>query len=136
MQLYEVVWSQGKVLLLDKIMAEDHRQVDRVWQATAGVGRKRMKRGILAYRAAYPDIRFTVEAISAVQDEDKVFVYWTASGTNTGPIREQPPSGKQVHFAGISLLSFDSAAQIYESLVFRQAPEDEIRYLIAAQGNM
>jgi hypothetical protein len=39
-------------------MAEDHQQVDQVWQGdNAGGGRKRMKRGILAYRAAYPDIK-------------------------------------------------------------------------------
>jgi hypothetical protein len=56
-QLYEDVWSQGRVLLLDSIMAEEHQQVDRVWQATAGGGRRRMKRGVLAYRAAYPDIK-------------------------------------------------------------------------------
>lgn len=56
-QLYEDVWSQGRVLLLDSIMAEDHQQLDRVWQATAGGSRRRMKRGVLAYRAAYPDIK-------------------------------------------------------------------------------
>jgi hypothetical protein len=57
LQLYEDVWSQGRVLLLDSIMAEDHQQLDRVWQASAGGGRRRMKRGVLAYRAAYPDIK-------------------------------------------------------------------------------
>jgi hypothetical protein len=57
LQLYEDVWSQGRVLLLDSIMAEEHQQLDRVWQATAGGGRRRMKRGVLAYRAAYPDIK-------------------------------------------------------------------------------
>lgn len=56
-QLYEEVWSQGRIRLLDAIMDEQHAQVDRVWQGTAGVGRRRMKRGILAYRAAYPDIQ-------------------------------------------------------------------------------
>jgi hypothetical protein len=56
LQLYEDVWSQGKVLLLNKIMAEEHAQLDRIWQDKPGVGRQRMKRGILAYRKAYPDI--------------------------------------------------------------------------------
>jgi hypothetical protein len=56
-QLYEDVWSQGRVLLLDSIMAEEHQQLDRVWQTSAGGGRRRMKRGVLAYRAAYPDIK-------------------------------------------------------------------------------
>jgi hypothetical protein len=59
-QLYEEAWSTPRgVLLLEDIMSEDHQQVDQVWQGAqqARGGRKRMKRGILAYRAAYPDIK-------------------------------------------------------------------------------
>lgn len=58
-QLYEEAWSKPHgVLLLDDIMAEEHEQIDQVWQGnTPGIGRKRMKRGILVYRSAYPDIQ-------------------------------------------------------------------------------
>lgn len=132
-----------------------------------------MKRGILAYRAAYPDIKFEVLCVSVAQHQYphkapvsdsstthgssdgassmagsdtagsnspssgsghasraggggsheqtdaaaglvsaqqqsgeqeqpccSVFVHWAASGTNLGPIREAPPSGKQVSFTG------------------------------------
>jgi hypothetical protein len=45
----------------------------------------------------------------------------SASGTNTGPIRDQPPSGQRVDFAGITLVAFNEAGQIAESLVFRCA---------------
>eukprot|EP00775_Hariotina_reticulata_P002228 gene2228-2541_t len=134
-QLYEDVWSQGQVLLLNNIMAEEHVQVDRVWQQTAGVGRRRMKRGILAYRAAYPDIKFTVEDAAVVPGSRKVFVYWSAAGTNTGYIREQPPTGKRIEFSGISLLEFDAAGQLQQSLVFRQAPEDEKRYFLSLNSS-
>jgi len=38
-------------------MTDDHRQLDVVWQpSNQGGGRRRLKRGILAYRSAYPDI--------------------------------------------------------------------------------
>jgi hypothetical protein len=40
-------------------------QVDAVWQTAPGVGRDRMKRGILAYRAAYPDIRCAAAQLAA-----------------------------------------------------------------------
>jgi hypothetical protein len=58
-QLYEAAWSSGDIRLLDAIMEEDHRQLDVVWQPGDGGsgGRRRLKRGILAYRAAYPDIK-------------------------------------------------------------------------------
>lgn len=46
--------------MLNEIMAKDHVQVDCVWQAAPGAAdRRRMARGILAYRAAYPDIRYS-----------------------------------------------------------------------------
>lgn len=58
LQYYEEVWSRGRVLLLDNIMAEEHEQHDCVWQpGRVGTGRRVMKRGILAYRQAYPDLR-------------------------------------------------------------------------------
>lgn len=43
----------------------------------------------------------------------------TASGTNTGPIRDQPPSGKRMEFAGMTLMRFNAAGKIQQSLVFR-----------------
>ncbi|GBF96381.1 hypothetical protein Rsub_09180 [Raphidocelis subcapitata] len=134
-QLYEEAWSKGRVKLLDAILSEDHSQVDAVWQPGAGGGgRRRLRRGILAYRAAYPDLKFTVEDVAAVEGADKVFVSWRAAGTNTGPIRDQPPSGRRVEFRGITLLSFDAEGRIQESAVFRQAPEDEARYFTGGAG--
>jgi hypothetical protein len=43
----------------------------------------------------------------------------SASGTNTGPIREQPPTGKAVSFQGVSRLRFNPEGQIQASYVFR-----------------
>ncbi|KAJ9531048.1 hypothetical protein QJQ45_000942 [Haematococcus lacustris] len=57
LQLYEVVWSQGKVW---QPPAPEPSSSSSSSSSTGG--RQRLKRGILAYRAAYPDIRFTVLA--------------------------------------------------------------------------
>lgn len=123
----------GRVTLLDTIMSEEHEQHDMVWQpGRVGAGRRVMKRGILAYRAAYPDLKFEVlhaaccdtpaqhasPAASLQHQQDSgsseqgsagpsVFVRWHATGTNLGPVREQPPTGNKVSFAGISQLCFD-----------------------------
>jgi len=43
----------------------------------------------------------------------------TASGTNTGNIRDQPPSGQHVQFSGVTLVRFNAAGQIQQSIVFR-----------------
>ncbi|GFR49366.1 hypothetical protein Agub_g11392, partial [Astrephomene gubernaculifera] len=62
---YQDVWSEGRVLRLNAIMAEDHQQHDMIWQPhRVGAGRRAMKRGIIAYRRAYPDLVFQVYDMS------------------------------------------------------------------------
>lgn len=134
-QYYEEVWSQGRVLLLNTIMAESHQQHDVVWQpGRVGQGRRAMKRGILAYRAAYPDLVFTVTDASYSEDSNCVYVSWSAQGTNLGPIRGQPPTHQVTAFSGISRLQFDEAGHIAASYVFRQSPADEARYFLGQAG--
>ena len=59
-QLYECAWSEGQVRLLDQIMAEDHRQLDMVWQVRmcmsplAGMRLRTCWPGPPAVRAAPP----------------------------------------------------------------------------------
>ena len=144
--LYARAWSQGDVGLLDAIMAPDHVQNDAVWQpaaADAGAqsnqGRERMRRGIAGYRRAYPDVRFEVLEAAAVRAPGprlwRVFVHWRAAGTNLGPIRNQPPTGKRAEFGGVTVATVlvDSAlsAQLLRSDVYRQAPADEAAYFLA-----
>ncbi|PNH08061.1 hypothetical protein TSOC_005412, partial [Tetrabaena socialis] len=128
------VWSTPKgVQILAEIMSEDHEQNDMVWQpASPTIGMRKMKRGILAYRLAYPDLIFTINHLSCCEDSQNVFVSWTARGTNLGPIREQPPTLKVSHFSGITRLLFNAEDRIQASFVFRQAPADEATYFLAA----
>jgi steroid delta-isomerase-like uncharacterized protein len=55
------------------------------------------------YRAGFPDLQMTADDI--VAEGDKVVVRWTARGTNTGPLMNMPPSGKQATVTGISILT-------------------------------
>ncbi|GIL79640.1 hypothetical protein Vretimale_12340 [Volvox reticuliferus] len=128
---YADVWSQGRLLNLNTIMAEGHEQHDMVWQPNrVGLGRKNMKRGILAYRSAYPDLAFRVQDITYSEQTHSVFVAWTARGTNLGFIRDQPPTQEVAEFAGISHLIFDDNNQIKASFVYRQASVGEARYFL------
>ena len=57
------------MLVLDTMMHEDHEQHDVIWQKDrVGMGRRTMKRGILAYRAAYPDLRFAVNSAACGEE--------------------------------------------------------------------
>jgi len=77
-RLYEEVWSRGNVRALGQIMAPDHAQHDVCYQPAPALGRERMVRGVLAYRAAYPDIAFAVQEAAAVESGAAVFVHWCA----------------------------------------------------------
>jgi hypothetical protein len=61
---------------------------------------------------------------------DRVFVSWSAAGTNLGRIGDRPPSGARTEFAGVTLLTFDADGKICESQVWRQAPADEAAYFL------
>ncbi|HYE94859.1 MAG TPA: ester cyclase [Rubricoccaceae bacterium] len=52
------------------------------------------------YRAAFPDLRFTVDDVIA--EGDRLAVRWTATGRNDGPLLGMPASGRRATWAGVS----------------------------------
>jgi predicted ester cyclase len=59
---------------------------------------------VSGYRAAFPDLKVTLDDV--IVEGDKVAGRWTASGANTGPLMGMPPTGKQATISGISILTF------------------------------
>jgi predicted ester cyclase len=64
-------------------------------------GIEELKHYILMYRAAFPDIRDTVEEI--VAEGDKVVVRWTSRATHQGEFMGVAPTGTHVTFTGMRL---------------------------------
>ena len=101
-QLYEDIFSQGKMALIDEIFDTDYVNHD-----TSGPpeGWPRGKQGFHAvagsYRTAIPDITFTIE--EQVAEADRVVTRWTARGTNTGSLAGLPPTGKTAVVRGMSI---------------------------------
>jgi steroid delta-isomerase-like uncharacterized protein len=58
-----------------------------------------IRRYVAAYRAAFPDIRVTVE--DQLAEEDKVATRWTARGTHLGKFLGLAPTGDEVTVSGI-----------------------------------
>jgi steroid delta-isomerase-like uncharacterized protein len=55
--------------------------------------REGVKRTIASYRAAFPDLAFTVE--DAFATDDKVVLRWSAEGTFENEFMGQPPTGEK-----------------------------------------
>jgi steroid delta-isomerase-like uncharacterized protein len=53
---------------------------------------------IVGFRAAFPDVHFTVEDMFG--DHERVAVRWRLTGTQTGTFRGKPPTGKHVTVTG------------------------------------
>jgi steroid delta-isomerase-like uncharacterized protein len=62
-------------------------------------GPEGIKRYVAAYRAAFPDLRVTVE--DQLAEEDKVVTRWTVRGTHSGEFLGLAPTGDEVTVSGI-----------------------------------
>jgi steroid delta-isomerase-like uncharacterized protein len=94
-------FSSGDVAAVDDLYAAD--VVDHSPAVpNQAPGREGIKQIVTFFRAAYPDLAFTVEDLIA--DGDKVASRWTARGTNTGAFMGMPPTGKQVTIPGILIV--------------------------------
>ncbi|HEV3505058.1 MAG TPA: ester cyclase, partial [Actinomycetes bacterium] len=64
-------------------------------------GRRQFQQVIEAWRAAFPDVRSTVE--EQVAEGDRVVTRWTARGTHTGDFQGMVPTGRSFTLTGITI---------------------------------
>jgi steroid delta-isomerase-like uncharacterized protein len=104
-QFYEEVWNKGNVDLAFEVFAEDYIRHD--LRPTKALPGPEGQRKIAAdFRAAFPDLEFTVDLILA--EGDLVTGRWTARGTNTGSWGGVEPTGKPAQFSGVNIFRFSN----------------------------
>jgi steroid delta-isomerase-like uncharacterized protein len=109
---FEEVWNQGKLELIEELVDPNYISND---PNNPGVrGPDGIRRLVLAYRAAFPDVRFTVE--DQIAEGDQVVTRWTARGTHQGPLMGLPATGKQATVTGITI-SRISGGKVIEDIV-------------------
>ena len=96
---YAEVWNTGNVSDLDAIMNSDYTYHSNKLPAVNGIDG--MKKVIISFRTAYPDLKLIVE--DELFSENAVAGRWHITGTNTGT-GEMPPTGKSVDFWGIAII--------------------------------
>ena len=112
-RFYEEVVSQGRLEVLDEIVAEDG--TDSAVPAAGGGGRAGFVQHITWLRSAVEGVTATVT--DTVAEDDRVVVYWTIEGVQRGEVFGAPPSGRRFVGQSISTIRFrDGRIVEYEVL--------------------
>ncbi len=96
---FEEVWNQGNLSVIDEILSPEytgHAPPESVKSS------EEFKELVMKYRAALPDIHFTIEEMEAVGD--KVITRWTSSGTHNGDLMGITATGKRTTTTGITIM--------------------------------
>ncbi len=101
-RMYEEVWNEGRLDVVDDICAPDYRGVGPYGDEH---GPDAVKRGVAARRAAFPDIQVTIEDL--LVDGDRVAARLTFEGTHQGSFQGIEATGKRVAWSGIWIYRVD-----------------------------
>ena len=83
-RIYEEMWNQGKPALAVEI-----------FERPAGV-----ERFVSGFLESFPDLQHTVEGM--IEEADQVVVKFSAHGTHAGPWLGFAPTGKSIHYTGVT----------------------------------
>jgi steroid delta-isomerase-like uncharacterized protein len=102
-QLLEQSFNEGKFELVDRLVASDAVNHDPATPAQMrGVrGPEVVKRMATMYRAAFPDLRITVDDVIAA--DDKVVLRWHSEGTHRGELAGLAPTGAHGSVTGMTI---------------------------------
>ncbi len=112
----------------DRVMAfyaPDYIEID-VAQAEPQIGRDTVRRKLLAYWRAFPDLQFTLDDVIA--EGDRLVMVWHWCGTHRGTIMNIPPTGRAVQTRGTSILA------VSENLIQRATRIWDLAGLLRGMG--
>ena len=102
-RLLEEAFNNGDFSLVDRLVAPDAVNHDPAEPAHMhGLrGPESVRRTVQMYRAAFPDVRMTVDDVIAAGD--KVVLRWHSEGTHRGALEGLAPTGARGSVTGISI---------------------------------
>jgi steroid delta-isomerase-like uncharacterized protein len=102
-RLFDEAWGQGKLELIDEFCADGFIDHDPL---LGEADRAALKARITTYRAAFPDLQFTIEEIFAAGD--RVVARWSAEGTFENELMGLAPTGEKGNpVGGIAIDRFE-----------------------------
>lgn len=117
LSIWEAAWDRGEVGRLDELMTIDF--VRESAATGARVDLEAHKREILEIRAAFPDLRTTVEKL--IIDGDDFAIFWSTTGTFTNDLGDVPATGTRVHTRGSNQGMLRDGRIAYERVTWDQS---------------
>src|SRR5215831_2284898 len=102
-QFLETVMNQGNVAVIDQFMAPTF--VDHSPYPGAAPTAEGMKGSITQFRAALPDLHYTID--DEIVEGDTLVHMLTGQGTMTGPLMGIPPTGKSATWHEVHIVKLD-----------------------------
>jgi predicted ester cyclase len=104
-RLYREGWGQGDLEVIDRAFATPHilrwnEQTQTVQERTT----EELKAIISSYRAAFPDLKVTIDAM--VAEGDRVAIQVTFEGTHINTYEGFQPTRKRSRFTDMQILTF------------------------------
>ena len=101
-RIYDEVLNSGNFDVADELIAADVLSHDVPTEYPSGL--EGWKHYFADFRAAFPDLHFTIE--ETIADGDKVVCRCTMQGTHLGEFMGIPATGKKVSISGIDIAHF------------------------------
>jgi predicted ester cyclase len=128
-QLFEEVWNNGNLKVLDSLVAPD--VVLHVPPKDLPPGREGYRQYVAMFREAFPDIHFELQY--TIGGPNRVVAQVTARGTHQGDLMGLTPTGDQVTVTGLSTLHIvdGQVVEVWDEFDFlerlREGPPPEDR---------
>ena len=113
-RLFEVMITKGDLGVADEIFAPDF-----TWPQFGLHGPDGARTWVRAFRTTFPDVLDSVE--EQVAEGDIVVSRVRVIGTQTGPFRGLPPSGRRADFTAVGIDRFDGDLVVERSAWFDMA---------------
>jgi len=100
------VWSAGEVDAVDEYLAAAYTiysDPGDPWEGQT-LDVPAFKQRLMSSRSAFPDLRFELE--ECVEEENRVAIGWTMSGTNTGSFGGRAGTGRAIAVRGLTVYYF------------------------------
>ncbi len=127
------IWNEANLNILDEVYVQELVRHD-CGVPEDIVGLENIKNYLQNLFNAFPDLNVTVD--ETIVAGNKLVQRWTLSGTNTGPMGDMPPTGKNVKVSGVSVVhmvngkaveiwDFYNVLNMYQQLGFTLIPPQE-----------